>query len=403
MQHRETGREGLSLRHHVPGGGQDGSPDPYTFKVLLKYSSASLPAQLATGWTSILPKHVVEAKGDMRRDLIGTGPFKLKGYTSSVSVELVKNPNYFVKGQPYLDALTFYLIKDRPTQFAAFRTGQAKLFSASIPLNKVDADLMRKQMPNAVIQPINRLKGEVFFMNANISPWNDVRVRRAVSLSWDRQSAIKVLGSEAGEIRASMLTGAYAIPKEELAQMPGFRQPKDADRAEAKSLLAEAGYANGFSTRILTRADDPQYVRLAEYAADQLKLMGIASVTDSFEGAVYLERKQRLEYSSMAITPVLDNADPDGAGRYFASPNESGFVDPEIDKLFAQQSQTIDPAERKKLVRQMEMRLIDQAWYVTSHWDENYLFAWTDLRNAEPKYLGANNNIRIVKDIWLAK
>ena len=51
----------------------------------------------------------------------------------------------------------------------------------------------------------------------------------------------------------------------------------------------------------------------------------------------------------------------------------------------------------------MELRLIDQAWYITSHWDENYLFAWPEVKNAAPKYPGASNNNRLVREIWLAK
>ncbi|MBI2909653.1 MAG: hypothetical protein HYX92_18595 [Chloroflexi bacterium] len=90
-----------------------------------------------------------------------------------------------------------------------------------------------------------------------------------------------------------------------------------------------------------------------------MKSIGISGTVSPQEAVVYQEMKLRLDYHSMAMTPTLDNADPDGAARCFASPNESGFVDPEIDRLFALQSQAIDPAERARLVRQMELRLID--------------------------------------------
>lgn len=81
---------------------------------------------------------------------------------------------------------------------------------------------------------------------------------------------------------------------------------------------------------------------------------------------------------------------------------ETGFL-LGLDKLFAQQSQTMDLAERKRIVRQMELRMIDQAWYVTSHWDENYLFAWPEVKNSSPKQPGPTNNSRFIRDIWLAK
>ncbi|MBI2906667.1 MAG: ABC transporter substrate-binding protein [Chloroflexi bacterium] len=379
------------------------APDPGTLKLFLKYPSASLPIQLASSYLSIFPKHVVEAKGDMKTDLVGTGAFKLKAYNRDASLEYVKNENYFVKGQPYLDAVAFYMIRDRSTQLAAFRVGNAKMTSLALPLGKSDADLMRQQAPNAVIHPVDRLKAQFFGMNASVSPWDDVRVRRAVFLAWDRHTAIKVVGQGVGETRASMLTGAWALPKEEVLKLPGFRQPKDADRAEAKKLLADAGYAGGFTTKIMTRASYPDEVRSAEFAVDQLKGIGISATVDGQDLTVYVQRRFRKEYHSVAEGPVLENADPDGAVRFFVSPNEYGFADPELERLFAQQSQTLDPAARNKLVRQMELRLIDQAWYVVSHWDENYLFVWPEVKNARPKVPGPTNNSRFVRDIWLAK
>ncbi|MBI2907837.1 MAG: ABC transporter substrate-binding protein [Chloroflexi bacterium] len=379
------------------------TPDANILNLFLKYPSASLPAQLANGFILLFPKHVIEAKGDMKKDYVGTGPFKLKAYNPYVSLELVKNENYFEKGLPYLDGVTFYLIRDRTTQIAAFRVGNAKMTSVGVPLEKPDADLMRKQAPNAVIHPMNRLTARVFYMNASMAPWNDVRVRRAVFLAWDRQAAIKVLGQGVGEIRATMLTGAFALPKEEVLKLPGFRQPKDADRAEARRLLAEAGFPEGFATRMLTRADYPEYIRLSEFAADQLKTIGISGTVDGQDGPVFTDRRFRVDYHSMAFGPNVENTDPDGAARFFASPNEPGFVDPEIDRLFAQQSQTLDPLARQRLVREMELRLIDQAWYVTSHWNENYLFAWPEVKNSAPKWAGPPNNNRLIRDVWLAK
>ncbi|MBI2906668.1 MAG: ABC transporter substrate-binding protein [Chloroflexi bacterium] len=379
------------------------APDPNTLKLSLKYPSASLPVQLANSYLSIFPKHVIEAKGDMKRDLVGTGAFKLKAYNPDISLELVKNENYFAKGLPYLDGVTFHFIRDRTTQLAAFRTGNAKITSLGLPLNKAEADAMRQQSPNAVIHPVNRLRGLIFSNNMTVSPWNDVRVRRAVFLAWDRQAAIKVVGQGVGEIGATMLAGAYALPKEEALKLPGFRQPKDADRAEAKKLLAEAGQAGGFAIRILVRADYPEDFKLAEFATDQLKVLGIAATVDGQSGGVFLERRFQGNFQSLAEGAVLDNTDPNGASRHFATPTERGFSDPEIDRLFAQQSQTLDPGERKKIVRQMELRLIDQAWYVMSHWSENYLFAWSEVKNGNPKEPGPTNNSRFIRDIWLAK
>src|SRR6266704_3686237 len=91
-------------------------------------------------------------------------------------------------------------------------------------------------------------------MNTNRRPWGDARVRQAVHLAYDRTFVIQ--GVLAGNAAPSgFFWGPWAEPQ--LEQMPGYRSPKDPDRVEAKRLLTEAGFPNGFDTKVLTRADDP--------------------------------------------------------------------------------------------------------------------------------------------------
>ena len=377
--------------------------DASTLRVKTKFVTGSMLYNLATGWIVIGPKHVGDAKGNLRTTTIGTGPFKFKSFTPNVVFEAERNPDYYVKGFPYLDGIRTFVISDASTRLAAFRTGQVKWIDASVPLNPKDAETIRKAMPGAVVYEIDRLKGNVFFMNANQKPWDDIRVRRAVWLAFDRQAGVQVLGAGVGTLRLAMLTGDWAMPSIEVAKLPGFRQPKDADRADAKKLLADAGYPNGFETVILTRSDDPAYVRMAEFSANQLGTIGIRARIDPQTSAIYLDRKDRLQYDSMAITPVLDNFDPDGGSRYFRSPNESGFKDPEMDRIFDLQAQTLDTGKRRDLTLQLEKRVMDQGWYVTTHWDTNYMFGWPEVRNATPRFLGSNSNARLPEYIWLAQ
>ncbi|MDP2952689.1 MAG: ABC transporter substrate-binding protein, partial [Chloroflexota bacterium] len=88
------------------------APDDYTVRFILKFPHAGFLQMVGNPYNSIFPKHVLEAKGDMKKDIVGTGPFKLKDFNRGVSFELVKNPDYFVPGRPYLDGITFYIIKD---------------------------------------------------------------------------------------------------------------------------------------------------------------------------------------------------------------------------------------------------------------------------------------------------
>ncbi|MFH1486415.1 MAG: ABC transporter substrate-binding protein, partial [Chloroflexota bacterium] len=101
--------------------------DEDTVKVTTKYPSASFLSNLASGWIAIQPKSIMVAKGDMRRDCVGTGPFKLKQFNPNISLELTKNTDYYIKGLPYLDGIQFYTIKDGATRFSAFRTKRVML------------------------------------------------------------------------------------------------------------------------------------------------------------------------------------------------------------------------------------------------------------------------------------
>src|SRR5690606_17768993 len=96
--------------------------DEFTVIMRLSRPNPSLLDNLAQGWMAIYPKHVLDKEGDMKKVVVGTGPFKLKRYTRGVSIELEKNPDYFVKDRPYLDGITLYIIPDFGTAYAAFRT-----------------------------------------------------------------------------------------------------------------------------------------------------------------------------------------------------------------------------------------------------------------------------------------
>ncbi len=96
------------------------TPDPQTVTIKLKFATASFIALISNEWASILPKHVIEARGgSMKADPIGSGPFKLKSWARGGRIEHVRNPDYYMKEFPYLDGLTYLVITDPATQTAA--------------------------------------------------------------------------------------------------------------------------------------------------------------------------------------------------------------------------------------------------------------------------------------------
>ncbi|MBI2910370.1 MAG: ABC transporter substrate-binding protein [Chloroflexi bacterium] len=378
--------------------------DQDSIKISLKYVQSSFLPMLAVGQIVVYPKKIVEAKGNMKKDIVGTGPFMFKDYSPGTIFEVKKNPNYFIKDRPYLDGIRFYLIKDPSTMLAAFRTGQVRLMDPSWSggLLPGQVQTIRKEMPQAVVSKYPAFSTRWLNMVVTLPPFTDVRVRKAVSLAVDRQAAVKILESGEADVGGPLVAGSdWAIPEAELLKMPGYRQPKDADLAEARRLLAEAGFPSGLRTRILARAkytDD-----LAVLAKEQLARIGIDLEIDVQESATFLEQIDKLRNPMVAQPVGLRMSDPDELIRYFVTKGGSswtGLSDPEVDALFERQSRALDVAERKKIVRELELKLLDITPSVVLLWRRGNIGHWPEVKNY---FRGNAFNNNKFQDVWLAK
>lgn len=380
------------------------TPDEFTVVFRLSRPNPSLLDNLAQGWMAIYPKHVLEKEGDMKRTVVGTGPFKLKRYTRGVSIELEKNPDYFVKGRPYLDGITLYIIPDFGSAYAAFRTRRLLLmgFSQESTAHQAEAELSNRvviqRVPGFSMRP-------VFNMDTTRAPWNDVRVREAVSLAIDRQAAIKMITDGEGRVGGFMPPGGqWALSIEELQKIPGYGPDKEADRERAKQLLAEAGHPNGFQTTLLTRMGT-QFERISVFLRGELAKIGIEARLDVKETAAAYEvlNTRTFEAAPWGTAVALD--DPDAVfGEHYtcdAVRNYSQLCMPEIDELFNKQSQTLDVEERKQLVQEMERKALMGFGRLVSHWRMTMLGHWPEVRDYKI-HSSLYNNQRF-QDVWLAK
>src|SRR5881296_3629851 len=125
------------------------TPDKHTLRVHLKTPNTLLPQNLAEPIALIFSKEVLEEDGDLKKRLIGTGPYIMKEHTRKVRVVLQRNPDYFDKGRPYIDEYIILSTPDDATRVAAFRTGQSDvIWRASVS----DAEAIRKSNPAAIVQ-----------------------------------------------------------------------------------------------------------------------------------------------------------------------------------------------------------------------------------------------------------
>ncbi|MBI2906787.1 MAG: hypothetical protein HYX92_03910 [Chloroflexi bacterium] len=381
------------------------TPDDSTVKITLGYPQASFIPFVGGHYFSVIPKHVaLEKRGDMTKTVMGTGPFKFKDYSTGVGWELVKNPDYFVKGRPYLDGIKGYIIKDAFTRFAALRT-RSILWWAPFPyMTPSMTKVIEEQLSDKIA-----VKWEFHpawwgaQFNVTQAPWRDVRVRQAVSMAFDRKKMLTVVLEGVGLVGISAQPpGEWALPEEEQMKVPGYAKP---DLDGAKKLLAEAGYPNGFKTDALTRAT-PQQEAMAVVFKDAVAAIGIDVDIKAQESAVYTDQRFRKAFAVHAASAGLGHTDPDAMlGDFYitdAAYNFSGYSNPTYDELYTRQSRTLDMAERRKIIWEMQRILLRDVPIAIAFWSRVPYAWWKDVRGYTAPSLSHYHAYQY-QDMWLAR
>ena len=164
------------------------TPDRHTLRVHLKAPNTLFAHNLAEHVVVIFSREVLEEDGDLKKRLIGTGPYILKEHTRKVRVVLQRNPDYWDKGRPYLDEYVILSTPDFATRLAAFRAGQNDILWVA---TASEVEMVRKTNPNTVVQAVsNTLAPFGVSLAQDRPPFNDLRVRRAISMAIDRQKQV---------------------------------------------------------------------------------------------------------------------------------------------------------------------------------------------------------------------
>ena len=384
------------------------APDPSTVVFKLKHPSASLLDNLASPWNVIYPKALLDKDPNhFMKNVMGSGPFKFKGYTRGSTFEGVRNPDYFVKDRPYLDGYKFFISTETSVRAAAIRSGRAYIEFRDLPLSEVDA--IKKHLGDKVVVQETPMVGQFgIAMQNTVKPFTDIRVRKALTLGFDRYTGGKVLYPLTGlrDVGGLMRPGTdWALPPAELEKLPGFRRDADKSRAEARKLLVEAGYPNGFKAVLKNRNVKLPYQDLAVYVIHEWRKIGVEVENRPLETATWFADGRDTGNFELIVQPtVLFNDDPDQflAAYITGSPgNWSRFSDPVLDDLFARQARTLDPAERKKLVLEFQKRVLDQAYYMPGLWWTRRVVHLAKVKNyvAPPSHY-TNQKLQ---DVWLSE
>ncbi|MDP2951755.1 MAG: ABC transporter substrate-binding protein, partial [Chloroflexota bacterium] len=348
------------------------APDDFTVRITLKAPQANFMGVAALPFGVIYPKPVLDKKGDMKKDVVGSGPFKFVEYVRGVSIKAVRNPDYFIKGRPYLDGIDRYIIKDEAAKVAAFRSGQVDLM-AGMQQNTSPAEraVMQKENPKIQVQKVTGSTFQALTPNFTRKPWDDKRVRQAVNLAVDKHVFVELVQYGDAVVGGFMFPGGpWGMPHEELLKLPGYRKPTADDLVQARKLLSEAGYPKGFKFTVASRSL-ADYVKRAVLAKEQLKAIGLEVEIDIREDARFYSTLGSGEFdiAIYGLGTPLPEPDQYLADSYLTgSINWGKYSNKTVDDLYVQQSREMDPAKRQKLLRQIEDILLDELPLIPNYW-----------------------------------
>ena len=381
------------------------APDPYTVVFRLKRPQPSLVAMLASGYSPVLPAHVPLA--EHRSRCIGTGPFKFKEWKRGQSVELVRNPDYFVKGRPYLDGVRYTVIVERGTRVAALQAGQIDVAYPGETTLSI-AEQLKKAVPGMVLTETASNVSENLLLNTKKPPFDNVKVRRALSFAIDRRTYTQTVHRGAAVIGASLAPkpwGVWGLLDKDLGQLPGYGGAAPG-RAQARKLLAEAGFgpSNPLKVELVTRAI-AIYLDFAGFVVSDLKQVGVEATLKQIDTAQWHPMVTRREFQIGANLTGLGVDDPD-ANFYenyaCGSPRNYGdYCNEEVGRLIDQQSQEIDAQKRLTLVWQIQKKLEEDAARPTMGWRTDRFAHYPYVKNLILNQV--TYNCCRLQEVWLDK
>ena len=373
----------------------------------LKRPQPAFIALLASGYSPVYPCHVPAQ--DMRQHPIGTGPFKFVSYKPNESIKLVRNENYWKEGRPYLDGIEWTIIPNRSTAILGFIAGKFDLtfpFGLTVPLMKD----VQKQAPQAVceLQPANQSTNLI--VNRDAPPFDNPEIRRAMALALDRKSFIQILAEGHGDIGGAMQPppqGVWGMPAEILATLPGYGPDIGKNREEARNIMKKAGY--GPDKRLIVKVsvrNTPPFRDPAVILIDQLREVYIDAELDTVESATWFPKVYRKDYKIGLNLTGLGVDDPDaqfyenyacGSDR-----NYTGYCNPQLDKLFDQQSMERDQEKRRGLVFEIDKKLQeDGARPILFH--NQFATCWQPQLKGLTIMVNSLFNGWRMEDVWLDK
>jgi peptide/nickel transport system substrate-binding protein len=319
--------------------------DDYTVSIALKEVNANFLLEMARQGSVIYPREAVDT---LKSAPMGTGPFTVADWVRGDRIVLAKNKDYYVKGLPHLDKVTFRFIPDPNSALAALKSGDIDVSAFGLgPENVVDL----KKDPRLQVILGDTTNDVILAMNNSRKPYSDKRVRLAVTHAINKEEVLKgamfglgrVLGSNVDPLNPYFVDMSKAVPY---------------DPAKAKKLLAEAGYPNGFDAVLRV---PPQYyytVRTGEVLVSQLAKVGIKVKIEQIEWGQWLS--QVYKDANYDLT-IIGHAEPWDIGNYANPAYYFRWDNKDFQAIYKESEQTVDDKKRREQFARLQKMMADDA------------------------------------------
>jgi peptide/nickel transport system substrate-binding protein len=333
--------------------------DPKTIRMRLDKPFTPMLNNLALFSGSIVPKEEVEAKGDeFFQQPFGSGPFQVKEWSRGEKITLTKNPHYWQDGKPAVDEAVIEIVNDDNARVLKLKAGEVDAI-IGVPFNQVSqlkADAALK------VNVASVFRTEMVQLNTKKKPFDDQRVRQALNYAVDKDALIQ------GVLRGNGTPAVSSLPV--MAYHNTDLTPYPLDLEKAKSLLAEAGYADGFKASLLVPSGDVTYRQVATALQSDLRKIGVEIELQSIEGSSQYSTTKAGNFEMSLSYCSSDTIDPDQLIGFTAiNPERANafhteWKDDRVNALYEEERRTADGPERAAQFKEMEARVHDGAPFI---------------------------------------
>jgi peptide/nickel transport system substrate-binding protein len=382
------------------------TPDAHTIVFKLKAPNAAMLANFASPWDCIYS--AAKLKADPRfpeKNILGTGPFKFVEHAAGSHWVGARFADYYEAGKPYLDGFRAFFITNTAARVNALQAGEVLTeFRGHSP---ADRDKLTKALGDKVeVLESAWVCSLVVTFNTQKKPFDDARVRRALSLAIDRWKGAEAL-SKIALVRhvGGVLRPGYALAasEAELTKLPGWGKDVAKARDEAKKLLKEAGVTE-LKFKFTNRNIPMPYTPVGIFLINEWRQIGAAVEHEQLETRLYTNALRSGNYE-VGLDFNCDFMDEPNLQliKYISadktSINFGRYNDRKLDELYEKQARATDPKERYRLIREFETHALEQAYTFPHIWWHRIIVQWKQLKGWDitpSHYLNQD-----LADVWL--